>query len=67
MGFAALYGVERLRSRAAIQLLILAAQGEVMHSAILFGYDDKANVIKVNNVFLKKDLRKKMRYVGSLV
>lgn len=67
VGFAALYGVERLRSRAAIQLLILAAQGEVMHSAILFGYDDKANVIKVNNVFFEKDLRKKMRYVGSLV
>jgi exonuclease V gamma subunit len=52
-GFASLYGVDRLHSRAAVLLLLLAAQGVIKHSAILFGYDDKANEIKVNNVFFE--------------
>jgi len=52
-GFASLYGVNRLHSRAAVLLLLLAAQGVIKHSAILFGYDDKANEIKVNNVFFE--------------
>ena len=56
VGFASLYGVDRLRSRAAILLLILAAQGVIKHSTILFGYDDKANEIKVNNVFFETEL-----------
>jgi len=52
-GFASFYGVDRLHSRAAVLLLLLAAQGVIKHSAILFGYDDKANEIKVNNVFFE--------------
>jgi exodeoxyribonuclease V gamma subunit len=55
-GFASLYGVDRLRSRAVILLLILAAQGVSKHSTILFGYDGKDNEIKVNNVFFEKEL-----------
>jgi exodeoxyribonuclease V gamma subunit len=55
-GFASLYGVDRLHSRAAVLLLLLAAQGVIKHSAILFGYDDKANEIKVNNVFFETEL-----------
>jgi exodeoxyribonuclease V gamma subunit len=56
VGFASLYGVDRLRSRAAVLLLLLAAQGVIKHSAILFGYDDKANEIKANNVFFETEL-----------
>jgi exonuclease V gamma subunit len=56
VGFASLYGVDRLRSRAAVLLLLLAAQGVIKHSTILFGYDDKANEIKVNNVFFETEL-----------
>jgi exodeoxyribonuclease V gamma subunit len=55
-GFASLYGVDRLRSRAVILLLILAAQRVSKHSTILFGYDGKENEIKVNNVFFEKEL-----------
>jgi hypothetical protein len=56
VGFASLYGVDRLRSRAAVLLLLLAAQGVIKHSTILFGYDDKANEIKANNVFFETEL-----------
>ena len=69
VGFASLSGVDRLRSRAAILLLILAAQGKVKHSAILFGYDRKANVIKVNNVFFETELTQKdaLRRLAELI
>ena len=56
VGFASLYGVDRLQSRAAVLLLLLAAQGVIKHSTILFGYDEKANEIKVNNVFFETEL-----------
>jgi hypothetical protein len=56
VGFASLYDVERLRTRAAILLLLLAARGTIKHSAIVFGYDKKANTIKVNNVFFEPEL-----------
>jgi exodeoxyribonuclease V gamma subunit len=55
-GFASLYGVEHLQKRAAILLLLLAAQGTIKHSAIVFGYDKKTNKIKVNNVFFEPEL-----------
>jgi exonuclease V gamma subunit len=68
-GFASLYGVDRLHSRAAVLLLLLAAQGVIKHSTILFGYDRKANEIKVNNVFFEKELTQKdalRRLVGLI-
>lgn len=55
-GFVSLYGVERLRSRAAVLLLLLAAQGIVKHSVIVFGYDAKADETKVNNVYFADEL-----------
>jgi hypothetical protein len=68
-GFASLYGVDRLRSRAAILLLILAAQGKIKHSAILFGYDHKAKVIKGNNVFFENALTQEdaLRRLAGLI
>lgn len=69
VGFAALYGVDRLHSRAAVLLLLLAAQGVIKHSAILYGYDDKANEIKVNNVFFENALTQEdaLRRLAGLV
>jgi exodeoxyribonuclease V gamma subunit len=68
-GFASLYGVDRLRSRAVILLLILAAQGVIKHSTILFGYDGKENEIKVNNVFFETELTQEdaLRRLAGLI
>jgi exonuclease V gamma subunit len=69
VGFASLHGVDHLHSRAAILLLVLAAQGTPKHSAIVFGYDDKANEIKVNSVFFEESLTKddaQRRLVGLI-
>ena len=68
-GFASLHGVDHLRSRAAILLLVLAAQETPKHSVIVFGYDDKANEIKVNSVFFEEKLTKEdaqRRLVGLI-
>jgi exodeoxyribonuclease V gamma subunit len=56
VGFVSLHKVEQLRSRAAVLLLVLAAQGISKHSAIVFGYDDTTAEIKVNNVFFEQEL-----------
>jgi exodeoxyribonuclease V gamma subunit len=68
-GFAGLYGVDRMHSRAAVLLLLLAAQGVIKHSTILYGYDDKANEIKVNNVFFEKALTQEdaLRRLAELI
>lgn len=69
VGFASLREVGSLRSRAAILLLVLAAQGKTKHSAIVFGCDKKVNEIKVNNLFFEKKLTKQeaIRRLGCLV
>jgi hypothetical protein len=68
-GFVSLYGVERLRSRAAVLLLLLAAQGIVKHSVIVFGYDAEADEIKVNNVYSADELTQQeaIRRLSTLI
>jgi exonuclease V gamma subunit len=68
-GFVSLYGVERLRSRAAVLLLLLAAQGIVKHSVIVFGYDAEADEIKVNNVYCADELTQEeaIRRLSTLI
>jgi exodeoxyribonuclease V gamma subunit len=56
VGFASLYGVNRLHSRAAVLLLLLAAQGVIKDSVMLFGYDEDNKSIKANIVFFEKVL-----------
>lgn len=68
-GFVSLYGVERLRSRAAVLLLLLAAQGIVKHSVIVFGHDAEADEIKVNNVYFADELTQEeaIRRLSTLI
>jgi exonuclease V gamma subunit len=68
-GFAALYEVERLRSRAAVLLLLLVAKGIVKDSVMLFGYDAKNNAVKANIVFFEEGLTQDeaMRRLAGLI
>jgi hypothetical protein len=69
VGFASLYAVDRLHSRAAVLLLLLAAQGNIKDSVMLFGYDDENNAIKANIVFFEKALTKEdaLRRLAGLI
>jgi exodeoxyribonuclease V gamma subunit len=69
VAFASLQEVGRLRSRGAILLLVLAAQGIVKDCAMLFGYDKKNNAIEVNIVFFENKLTREdaMRRLTGLI
>jgi hypothetical protein len=69
VGFASLYEVERLRSRAAVLLLLLAAQGIVKDSVMLFGYDKDIDAIKAYIVFFEEGLTQDdaMRRLAGLI